>query len=135
MLFFNEIETEKKGFRKMKALPLKVDFETELEVAMEKIKDFIETIPTGKQVLAINWHCLVTENDWDDMKKAQGSKRRLRFSRASLPRWFKYHFGLTGQRITIECKLRDAMNMIDVNSLEYQPESAEAEFQAVGIRK
>ena len=32
-------------------MTLKVDIKTELEVAEEKIRDFIETIPAGKTVL------------------------------------------------------------------------------------
>ena len=34
-------------------MTLKVDIKTELEVAEERIRDFIETIPAGKTVF---WH-------------------------------------------------------------------------------
>ena len=107
-------------------MTMKVDIETELKVAGETIKDFIETIPTGKIVFWANFKGLVREN---------GMRHNFRLSRVSLSRWFKYHFGLTGQRLTIEKKLREVLRELDINTLSYQENRQGEGFKVVGLRK
>jgi len=111
-------------------MTLKVDIETELKVAGETIKDFIETIPAGKTAFWVNFRALIRENEL--IKKYNGE---MRLSRANLPRWFKYHFGLTGQRVTIEKKLREVLGKLDINTLFYQENRQGKGFKVVGLRK
>ena len=111
-------------------MTLKVDIKTELEVAEERIRDFIETIPTGKTVFWHNYNALIRENEL--IEKYNGG---LRLSRANLPRWFKYHFGLTGQRVTIEKKLKEVLGKLDINTVFYQENRQGEGFKVVGLRK
>ena len=111
-------------------MTLKVDIESELKVAEERIKDFIETIPTGKIVFWANYRALIRENEL--IKKYNGE---MRLSRANLPRLFKYHFGLTGQRETIEKKLKEILGKLDISTLFYEENRQGEGFKVVGLRK
>ena len=111
-------------------MTMKVNIETELKVAEEKIRDFIETIPTGKTVFWHNYNALIRENEL--IEKYNGG---MRLSRANLPKWFKYHFGLTGQRLTIESKLRAILRELDISTIFYQENRQGEGFKVVGLRK
>jgi len=80
---------------------------TELQNAGEKIENFIKTIPTGRIVFWTNYRGLVREN-----------KSNIRLSRISLPNWFKRHFGLTGQRKTIERKLGEILETLNLDEIK-----------------
>mgnify|MGYP003625902701 CR=1 FL=1 len=82
---------------------------TELQNAGEKIENFIKTIPTGRIIFWHNYKGLVRENRM---------KYNHRLSRVSLPNWFKRHFGLTGQRKTIERKLGEILETINLNEIK-----------------
>ena len=111
-------------------MTMKVDIKTELKVAEERIRDFIETIPVGKTVLWANFRALEREN-----KLFEKYNGEMRLSRANLPKWFKYHFGLTGQRVTIESKLRGILRELDISTVFYQENRQGEGFKVVGLRK
>lgn len=111
-------------------MTMKVNIETELKVAEERIRDFIETIPAGKTAFWVNFRALIRENEL--IKKYNGE---MRLSRANLPKWFKYHFGLTGQRVTIEKKLKEVLGKLDISTVFYQENRQGEGFKVVGLRK
>tara|TARA_R110002074_G_C12178536_1_gene633016 strand:+ start:286 stop:648 length:363 start_codon:yes stop_codon:yes gene_type:complete len=111
-------------------MTMKVNIETELKVAEERIRDFIETIPAGKTAFWVNFRALIREN-----KLIEKYNGEMRLSRANLPKWFKYHFGLTGQRLTIEKKLREVLRGLDISTVFYQENRQGEGFKVVGLRK
>ena len=84
----------------------------ELTKATDKIKELIETVPTGWIVLSANMTMLIQEYRRD--KKYGTGNAGL--SRVSVARWFKSQFGLTGHKKTLMKKIVSIINELVIDN-------------------